>query len=79
MGQTRPLLFIFIFSHDKYNTNLTINGKSVDDVLGTRTLGGRMVGADKSTELWRHPCSLFHHFKVIPMKGPLMGAPKVGT
>ena len=29
--------------------------KSVDGVLGTRTLGGSMVGADKSTELWRHP------------------------
>ena len=33
--------------------NLTI--KSVDGVLGTRTQGGRMVGVDESTELWRHP------------------------
>ena len=24
-------------------------------MLGTRTRGGRMVGADESTELWRHP------------------------
>ena len=24
-------------------------------MLGTQTRGGRMVGADKSTELWRHP------------------------
>ena len=24
-----------------------------DGVLGTRTRGGRMVGADESTELWR--------------------------
>ena len=24
-------------------------------MLGTRTWGGRMVGADDSTELWRHP------------------------
>ena len=46
-------LFSF-FSHDKYSTN-TINEKSVDGVLGTRTRGGRMVGADESTELWRHP------------------------
>ena len=29
-----------------------MNDKSVDGVVGTRTLGGRMVGADKSTELW---------------------------
>ena len=34
---------------------LTINGKSVDGVLGTRTQCGRMEGADESTELWRHP------------------------
>ena len=55
MGQTRPILIISFFSHDKYSTNLTINDKSVDGMLGTRTLGGRMVGADESTELWRHP------------------------
>ena len=46
-------LFSF-FSHDKFSTNLTVNDKSVDGVLGTRTQCGRMVGADKSTELWRH-------------------------
>ena len=28
-----------------------------DDLLGIRTWGGRMVGADGSTELWRHPYS----------------------
>ena len=39
------------FSHDKYSTNLTINDKSVDGVLVTRTQGGRMVSSDKSTEL----------------------------
>ena len=47
-------LFIFIlFSHcmDKYSTNLTINEKTVDGMLGSRTWGGRMEGADKSTEL----------------------------
>ena len=26
----------------------------MDGMLGTRTRGGRMVGADNSTELWRH-------------------------
>ena len=45
-------LFSF-FSHDKYSTN-TINDKSIDGVLGTQTQGGRMVGANESTELWRH-------------------------
>ena len=59
MGQTRPLfLFIFVlFSHrmDKYSTNLTINEKSVDGMLGSRTRGGSLEGADESTELRRHP------------------------
>ena len=32
-----------------------MNDKIVDDVLGTRTQGGKMVAADESTELWRHP------------------------
>ena len=47
-------LFSF-FSYDKYSTNLTINDKNIYGVLGTRTQGGRMVGADESTELWWHP------------------------
>ena len=55
MGQARPLFVYFLFfSNDKYSTN-TINENSIDGVLGTRTRGGRMVGADESTELWRHP------------------------
>ena len=34
--------------------------KSVDGVLGIRTRGGRMEGANESTELQRHPdCYLF--------------------
>ena len=40
---------------DKYSTNFTINDKSIDGVLGSRTRGGMMEGADESTELWRHP------------------------
>ena len=47
-------LFSF-FSHDKYSTTLTIDNKSIDGVLGTRTWGSRMIGTDKSTELWWHP------------------------
>ena len=30
-------------------------GKSIDGVLGIRTWGRRMVGADETTELWRPP------------------------
>ena len=33
----------------------TINDKSVEGVIGNRTRGSRMEGADKSTELWRQP------------------------
>ena len=61
IGQTRPLFCLFS-SFSQHNEdvvqNLTI--KSVDRVLGTRTLGGRMEGADESTELvWRHPRRTF--------------------
>ena len=45
-------------------TNLALNYKNIDSVLGTQTRGGRMVGIDESTELWRHPMTellyLFH-------------------
>ena len=47
-------LFVYFHSFHMTNSN-TINEKSIDGVLGTRTQGGMMVGADKSTELWRHP------------------------
>ena len=30
------------------------NDKSIDGMLGTRTRGSRMVGADKSTKQWQH-------------------------
>ena len=39
------------FPHDKSK----LIDKIVDGVLGTQTRGGRMEGADNSTELWRHP------------------------
>ena len=47
-------LFLFI-SLDKNSTNLNINNKSVDGVLGTQTWGSRMVGARESIELWWPP------------------------
>ena len=57
MGQTRPLFVYFRpFSQNKYSTNLTII-ESIDGVLRIRTWGGRMVGIDESTELWRRPSS----------------------
>ena len=56
----KPGLFLFhfvLFSHckDKYSINLTINEKSVEGVLGSRTRGGRMEGADESIEIWWDP------------------------
>ena len=55
MGHTRPLFCSFSHCMDKYSTNLTNNDKSIDGMLGSRTRGGRMEGADESTELWWHP------------------------
>ena len=52
-------LFPF-FSQDKYSTNLTLNDKSINGVPRTRTWGGRMVDADETTELLRHPPPQFY-------------------
>ena len=51
-GPTRPL---FVYCLSFHMTNLTINDKSVDDVLGIRTQGSRIVGIDNSTELCGRP------------------------
>ena len=29
--------------------------KTIEGMLGSQTRGGRMEGADESTELWQHP------------------------
>ena len=49
-------------------------------MLGTRTWGGRMEGADESTELWQHPLhanlfSLFEwqHLELLLNWAPLGG------
>ena len=55
----KPGLFLFFRYFNKYSTNLTINDKSVAGMLGTQTRGGRMVGADESTELWQHLHKMF--------------------
>ena len=53
MGQSRPL-FRFYFCPFHTTNQLQIE-KSVDGVLGIRTRGRNMVGADETTELWRPP------------------------
>ena len=52
MGQSRPLFAYF----RSFLVTISIQiEKSIDGVLGIRTRGRRMVGADKTTELWRPP------------------------
>ena len=53
MGQSLPLFVYFRYFLDTFSI-IQIE-KSVDGVLGIRTRGCRMVGADKTTELWRPP------------------------
>ena len=55
----------FVYFRSFHKTNiaqicLKVNDKSVDGVLGTRTQGGRMIGIDESTKLWRHPIKTFN-------------------
>ena len=65
-AQSRFCLFSF-FSHEKMLHKFDYKWKSVYGVLGTQTQGGRMVGSDKSTKLWRHPRKqeLVFHFKSV--------------
>ena len=57
MGQPRPL---FVYSrHFLVTISVIQTEKSIDGMLGIRTRGRRMVGADVTTELWRPPRSLF--------------------
>ena len=55
----KPDLFLFNFLvFLNANTNIAqiwLYECSLGGVLGIRTRGGRMVGADNSDELWRHP------------------------
>ena len=48
MGKFRPLFVYFRY----FLATISIIEKSVDEVLGIRTRGRRMVGANKTTELW---------------------------
>ena len=51
MGHSRPL---FVYFRSFLTISIQIE-KSVDGMLGIRTRGCRMVGADETTELWRPP------------------------
>ena len=51
-----PGLFLFIFVLFSLQFQYKLK-KSIDGVLGIRTQGRRMVGADETTELWRPPYS----------------------
>ena len=62
MCRSRPLFVYFCYF---LNTISIIQiEKSIDGVLGIWTPGRRMVGADKTTELWRPPWS-FLEFKLF--------------
>ena len=49
MGQSRPLFVYFRSFHVTISIQIE---KRIDGVLGIRTRGRRMVGADETTELW---------------------------
>ena len=53
MGQSWPL---FVYFRSSLITISIQIEKSIDGVLGIRTRGRRLVGTDKTTELWRPPC-----------------------
>ena len=44
---------------------MTIKDKGVDSVLETWTWGDKIVGAEESTELWRHPFGHSSNFSDI--------------
>ena len=60
MGQSRPL-FVY-FRSFRVTISIQIE-KSVDGVLGIRTRGRMMVGADETPELWRPPKK--NHFQIL--------------
>ena len=55
--RAKPASLCLFSSFSQYNENivqnLSINGKSVNDVHGIQTQDRRLESADESTELWR--------------------------
>ena len=62
MDQSRPL---FVYFRSFLVTISTQIEKSIDGMLGIRTRGRRMEGADESTELWRPPLVVVFHARKI--------------
>ena len=54
MGQI-PYFQTILYAMTNKVQNWTVKGKSIDSVLGIRTRDCRIVGAHKSTVLWRPP------------------------
>ena len=59
MGQSRPLFVYFCYFLD--TISIIQIEKNINGVVGIQTRGRRMVGADKTTELWRTPNILFFY------------------
>ena len=62
MGQSRPL---FVYFRSFLITISILIEKSVDGVLGIWTRGRRMVGSDKTTELWQPPTIISLSFSYL--------------
>ena len=56
-----PGLFLFIFLD---TISILQIEKSIDGVLGIRTQGRRMVGADETTELWQPPKGIAFEYQL---------------
>ena len=61
MYQSRPL-FVY-FRPFLITISIIQIEKSIDDVLGIRTCGRRMVGTGDTTELWQLPCTILFIFR----------------
>ena len=57
-----PVSFGLFSSFSTWHKSIQID-KSIDGLLGTWIHGGRMEGADESTELWRQLCTLLDQQK----------------
>ena len=72
MGQSRP---IFVYFRSFLITISIIQiEKSVDGVLGIQTRSRRMIGADKTTELWRPP-----QYRIVSLLNKKLGKAVVVT
>ena len=65
-----PASFCIFSSFSNYNFKIQIE-KSVDGVLGIQTQGRRMVGADKTTELWRPPKFIINFIRINHRHRPI--------